>query len=154
MGGASFYFRPAPGLPEEEEIRGWDGDSTAESGEDVEAPTDRSEASKTRDASFEKPQRSYIQLIAEAINSVPEKRLVLSDIYRYIRKMYPYFRNANVGWQVSEGNKICGWASYLCDRTQFAIISVCTRLSARFHGPHEMGEKGCTGRSTRLTLIC
>lgn len=39
-----------------------------------------------------KPQHSYIGLIAMAILSSPEYKLVLSDIYQYILDHYPYFR--------------------------------------------------------------
>lgn len=40
-----------------------------------------------------KPQHSYIGLIAMAILSSPETKLVLSDIYQYILDNWPYFRH-------------------------------------------------------------
>jgi hypothetical protein len=40
-----------------------------------------------------KPQHSYIGLIAMAILSSPELKLVLSDIYQHILDNYPYFRS-------------------------------------------------------------
>ncbi|XP_058803101.1 fork head domain-containing protein L1 [Phymastichus coffea] len=48
-----------------------------------------------------KPQHSYIGLIAMAILSSPEKKLVLSDIYQHILEHYPYFRRRGPGWRNS-----------------------------------------------------
>ncbi|XP_075210460.1 forkhead domain 102C [Lycorma delicatula] len=48
-----------------------------------------------------KPQHSYIGLIAMAILSSPEHKLVLSDIYQYILDNYPYFRTRGPGWRNS-----------------------------------------------------
>lgn len=48
-----------------------------------------------------KPQHSYIGLIAMAILSSPEIKLVLSDIYQYILDNYPYFRARGPGWRNS-----------------------------------------------------
>ncbi|XP_063711217.1 forkhead box protein L1-like [Symsagittifera roscoffensis] len=48
-----------------------------------------------------KPNHSYIGLIAMAILSSTEKKLVLSDIYQYILDNYPYFRSRGPGWRNS-----------------------------------------------------
>uniref|UniRef100_A0A182V1N7 Fork-head domain-containing protein n=1 Tax=Anopheles merus TaxID=30066 RepID=A0A182V1N7_ANOME len=48
-----------------------------------------------------KPQYSYIGLIAIAILSSPEKKLVLSDIYQHILDNYSYFRSRGPGWRNS-----------------------------------------------------
>ncbi|MPC68673.1 forkhead box protein E3-like [Portunus trituberculatus] len=48
-----------------------------------------------------KPQHSYIGLIAMAILSNPDKKLVLSDIYQYILDNYAYFRSRGPGWRNS-----------------------------------------------------
>lgn len=48
-----------------------------------------------------KPQHSYIGLIAMAILSSPDIKLVLSDIYQYILDNYPYFRARGPGWRNS-----------------------------------------------------
>ncbi|KAL1454209.1 hypothetical protein WDU94_010486 [Cyamophila willieti] len=48
-----------------------------------------------------KPQHSYIGLIAMAILSNPEMKLVLSDIYQYILDNYNYFRTRGPGWRNS-----------------------------------------------------
>ncbi|KAH8269788.1 hypothetical protein KR018_006615 [Drosophila ironensis] len=48
-----------------------------------------------------KPQHSYIGLIAMAILSSSEIKLVLSDIYQYILDNYPYFRSRGPGWRNS-----------------------------------------------------
>ncbi|XP_060661168.1 uncharacterized protein LOC132794893 [Drosophila nasuta] len=48
-----------------------------------------------------KPQHSYIGLIAMAILSSTDIKLVLSDIYQYILDNYPYFRTRGPGWRNS-----------------------------------------------------
>lgn len=48
-----------------------------------------------------KPQHSYIGLIAIAILSMPDQKMVLSDIYQHILDNYPYFRNRGPGWRNS-----------------------------------------------------
>lgn len=48
-----------------------------------------------------KPQHSYIGLIAMAILSTPDSKLVLSDIYQHILDNYPYFRTRGPGWRNS-----------------------------------------------------
>jgi hypothetical protein len=53
------------------------------------------------ETSATKPYTSYACLIAEAINSSPEQRLTLADIYKYLMEKYPYFRQTKNGWQNS-----------------------------------------------------
>lgn len=53
----------------------------------------------TRDE--EKPKQSYVRLIGEAILNSPEKKLVLSEIYKTIQTKYAYFRNRGSGWKNS-----------------------------------------------------
>jgi hypothetical protein len=48
-----------------------------------------------------KPNHSYIGLIAMAILSSRDKKLVLSDIYQWILDNYPYFRTRGPGWRNS-----------------------------------------------------
>ncbi|XP_076818826.1 forkhead box protein K1-like [Clavelina lepadiformis] len=48
-----------------------------------------------------KPPYSYAQLIIQAISSAPHRQLTLSGIYAHITKNYPYYRNADKGWQNS-----------------------------------------------------
>ncbi|KAL4228156.1 hypothetical protein ACF0H5_013590 [Mactra antiquata] len=48
-----------------------------------------------------KPNHSYIGLIAMAILSSREKKLVLSDIYQWILDNYSYFRTRGPGWRNS-----------------------------------------------------
>ena len=48
-----------------------------------------------------KPQHSYIGLIAMAILSSPDKKLVLADIYQYVLDNFPYFRHRGQGWRNS-----------------------------------------------------
>ena len=48
-----------------------------------------------------KPQHSYIGLIAMAILSSTDKKLVLADIYQYVLDNFPYFRHRGQGWRNS-----------------------------------------------------
>ena len=48
-----------------------------------------------------KPSQSYIGLIAMAILSHKDKKLVLSDIYQWILDNYAYFRTRGPGWRNS-----------------------------------------------------
>uniref|UniRef100_A0A7I4XYF6 Fork-head domain-containing protein n=1 Tax=Haemonchus contortus TaxID=6289 RepID=A0A7I4XYF6_HAECO len=48
-----------------------------------------------------KPQHSYIGLIAMAILSSPDKKMVLSEVYEWIMMHYPYFRTRGSGWRNS-----------------------------------------------------
>lgn len=48
-----------------------------------------------------KPSYSYIALIAMAILSSPNKKLLLADIYRYIENRFHYFRHTGDSWKNS-----------------------------------------------------
>ena len=47
-----------------------------------------------------KPPFSYASLIAQAINSTPQRKLTLNGIYQHITQHYPYYQMAQNGWQV------------------------------------------------------
>lgn len=69
-----------------------------ESSNVVQTPPSATSEISVRDES--KPPYSYAQLIVQAITSAVDKQLTLSGIYAYITKNYPYYRNADKGWQV------------------------------------------------------
>jgi len=69
---------------------GGDGDNVDSEGDDC--------SGSGRDS---KPAYSYANLITFAINSSPEKRMTLSEIYQWICDKYPYYRDAGNGWKVS-----------------------------------------------------
>ena len=48
-----------------------------------------------------KPTRSYIALIAMAILSSPERKMVLSDIYKHILDNYPFYKTQDKSWRNS-----------------------------------------------------
>ncbi|KAA3672776.1 uncharacterized protein DEA37_0007243 [Paragonimus westermani] len=48
-----------------------------------------------------KPNFSYIGLIAKAILSTDDRRMILSEIYQWIQLNYPYFRTRGPGWRNS-----------------------------------------------------
>jgi len=47
-----------------------------------------------------KPQYSYAMMIAQAILSVPERKMQLSKIYEFIMSRYAFYRYTKSGWQV------------------------------------------------------
>ncbi|CAL8103069.1 unnamed protein product [Calicophoron daubneyi] len=47
-----------------------------------------------------KPPYSYASLITSAIQSSPEKRMTLSEIYQWICDNFPYYCEAGGGWKV------------------------------------------------------
>lgn len=48
-----------------------------------------------------KPSQSYIALIAMAILSSPERKMVLADIYNYILENYPFYKTQDKSWRNS-----------------------------------------------------
>ncbi|XP_061595114.1 forkhead box protein I3-A [Cololabis saira] len=51
--------------------------------------------------SMVRPPYSYSALIAMAIQSSPEQRLTLSQIYQYVSQQFPFYRRRGVAWQNS-----------------------------------------------------
>lgn len=61
---------------------------------------------------------SYADLITQAIQSSPDKRLTLSQIYDWMVQNVPYFKdkgdsNSSAGWKVSNVNYVCIYVVYI-----------------------------------------
>ncbi|CAH1791638.1 unnamed protein product [Owenia fusiformis] len=56
---------------------------------------------KGGDSKADKPHHSYVKLIVDAILSKPEKRIILSDIYKYIQDNFEYYNNEERAWRNS-----------------------------------------------------
>ena len=54
-----------------------------------------------KDSGYGKPPYSFSMLIFMAIESAPNKRLPVKDIYAWIMDNFRYFRNAPLGWKNS-----------------------------------------------------
>ncbi|XP_077998704.1 forkhead box protein J3-like isoform X3 [Glandiceps talaboti] len=65
---------------------------------DPTATLDQNEAQQHKDG---KPPYSYANLITFAINSSPNKKMTLSEIYQWICENFPYYREAGNGWKNS-----------------------------------------------------
>ena len=71
-----------------------------EHSDSVEGQQTRAGDGETR-ANDGKPTQSYIALIAMAILSSPKRKMVLSDIYKYILDNYPFYKTQDKSWRNS-----------------------------------------------------
>ncbi|GAA6232976.1 forkhead box protein O1-A-like [Lates japonicus] len=69
---------------------------------------------------------SYADLITKAIDSSPEKRLTLSQIYDWMVKSVPYFKDKG------DSNSSAGWKVSVCVHAR-AYVYVCVCVRAREH---------------------
>lgn len=49
----------------------------------------------------DKPPYSYAELIKKAIESSPQRKMTLNEIYEWICKNFPYYREGQNGWKVN-----------------------------------------------------
>jgi len=47
-----------------------------------------------------RPAVSYITLIKSALMSVPEQKMKLGQIYKWIMQNYPFYKTAQIAWKV------------------------------------------------------
>lgn len=70
--------------------------------------------------------QSYADLITQAIGSVPEQRLTLSQIYEWMVQNVPYFKdkgdsNSSAGWKVSRARLLAFSGSKNITRVEFSL---------------------------------
>ena len=56
---------------------------------------------KFHDSQDKRPEESFIALIAKAIMSSQEKKMLLNDIYQWILDNHPYYGTAQCAWKIS-----------------------------------------------------
>lgn len=62
----------------------------------------------TKSNSLKKPSASYIEMIARALLSTVNTKMILSEIYVYIQEKYPYYKNAPDGnWRNAVRHNLC-----------------------------------------------
>lgn len=74
--------------------------STSTTSLDDTTTTTSSTTTTTGTNSDGKPPYSYATLIRYAIQSSPDKKLTLSQIYQWVLERYPYYNTAGAGWKV------------------------------------------------------
>ncbi|ORX90338.1 winged helix DNA-binding domain-containing protein, partial [Basidiobolus meristosporus CBS 931.73] len=63
--------------------------------------SDDDTAKPENEGQSDEPKFTYATLIAQAIMSTPEQKMLLQDIYSYITTKYEYYRTCNKQWQNS-----------------------------------------------------
>ncbi|GAA5858749.1 hypothetical protein JCM8547_004970 [Rhodosporidiobolus lusitaniae] len=102
---------PSTGLGRSETMSSFASDIPTASRAPKRAPTQRTAAMNNNPSGrappygqgdpHTKPTFSYAALIGQALFSVEDRKLALSDIYAWIMKLYPYFKKSDQGWQNS-----------------------------------------------------
>eukprot|EP00794_Sanderia_malayensis_P017538 gene17538-19288_t len=77
------------------------GDVTINDSEDKTVSSSDHADDKEKNNESIKPSQSYIALIAMAILSNAERKMVLSDIYKYIIENYPFYKTQDKSWRNS-----------------------------------------------------
>jgi hypothetical protein len=88
-------------------------------------------------------------MIMTALNSAPEGKMTLGDIYEWILKQYPYFKTAGTSWKVLTSTH-CVIA--FIDRTLSDTIFHSVACSRKFHDVPRIQAKERSGQSIVSTL--
>lgn len=94
---------------------------------------------------------SYADLITKAIDSSPEKRLTLSQIYDWMVKSVPYFKdkgdsNSSAGWKVSVCLRAGIWLLGGTRDGFMTSLSLCTARNAKPKSKTQSLRQGCQTR--------
>uniref|UniRef100_A0A336MBN4 CSON013335 protein n=1 Tax=Culicoides sonorensis TaxID=179676 RepID=A0A336MBN4_CULSO len=73
----------------------------AKSDQQLSSTTSGDASKKTGGRRQEKPPHSYINMIVQAIKSTPDKRMTLSEIYKFLQSKHDFFNGDYSGWKNS-----------------------------------------------------
>ena len=94
-------------------------------------------AQSQSDRHKKRPPYSYMQLIRMAINSSPQQRMTLREIYQWIEMQFPYYRQGNhQGWKVCVCCCCCCVLTFTSDDVPFIPVVISrtrTQLSYMWH---------------------
>ena len=85
-----------------------------------------------KDSGYGKPPYSFSMLIFMAIESAPNKRLPVKDIYAWIMDNFRYFRNAPLGWKNSVRHNLSLNKCFKKVDRDKSQVSMCSIIHYRF----------------------
>ncbi|XP_006813036.1 uncharacterized protein LOC100328990 isoform X2 [Saccoglossus kowalevskii] len=78
----------------------WLGGASVNPNLEIKVENERSKSIR-KESPHKRPSYSYMSMIQFAINSKPDKKMTLQEIYHWVESTFPYFQSAKPGWKNS-----------------------------------------------------